>query len=59
MIAVRSSFSWKKHMEELQSCFNYLDRHFKRSYMEKKNRNVISYPPGEYQIDSSRLPCMR
>ena len=32
MIAVRFSLSWKKHMEQLQSSFNYLDRHFTRSY---------------------------
>ena len=42
MIAVRFSLSWKKHMEQLQSSFNYLDRHFTRSYKAKKNRNVIS-----------------
>lgn len=42
MIAVRFSLSWKKHMEQLQSSFNYLDRHFTRSYKAKKNRNGIS-----------------
>ena len=42
MIAVRFALSWKKHMEQLQSSFNYLDRLSTRSYKAKKNRNVIS-----------------
>ena len=41
MIAVRFSSSWKKHMEQLQSSFHYLGRHFTRSYKAEKNRNVI------------------
>ena len=28
-------------MEQLQSSFNYLDRHFTRSYKAEKNRNTI------------------
>ncbi len=41
MIAVRFSLSGKKHMEQLQSSFYYLDRHFTRSYKAEKNRNTI------------------
>ena len=28
-------------MEQLQSSFHYLDRHFTRSYKAEKNRNTI------------------
>ena len=40
MIMVRFALSYKEYTE-LQSSFNYLDRHFTRSYKAEKNRNTI------------------